>query len=109
MRNGVTVRRSYFFTVLLVFICAGCKGQKPFGTNLLVKQTTIPMPGIKGRIDHLDINLKEKIVYVAALGNNSLEIVDINKGKVLHSITGLMNHRESHIYRNCRRSLCQCW
>jgi WD40 repeat protein len=47
------------------------------------------MPGIKGRIDHLDINLKEKIVYIAALGNNSLEIVDITKGKILHSITGL--------------------
>ena len=85
----MTVRRSYFFIILLVFICTGCKGQKPFGTNMLAQQTTIPMPGIKGRIDHLDINLKEKIVYIAALGNNSLEIVDINKRKVLHSITGL--------------------
>ncbi|GAC1418241.1 MAG: hypothetical protein NVS9B7_05840 [Flavisolibacter sp.] len=47
------------------------------------------MPGVIGRIDHMDVNLKSGIVYVAALGNNSLEIVDLAKGKVLHSIKGL--------------------
>jgi len=85
----MTVRRTYLFITLLVLICAGCKAQDPFGANLLIQQTTIPIPGIKGRIDHLDINLKEKIVYIAALGNNSLEVVDIAKGKVLKTIIGL--------------------
>ncbi len=47
------------------------------------------MPNVNGRIDHMDVNLKEEIVYIAALGNNSLEIIDIRKGKLLHSITGL--------------------
>jgi len=81
--------QTFFLLICFTDIYWGCKGQKPFGQNLLAKQTTIPMPGVKGRIDHLDVNLKEKIVYVAALGNNSLEIVDIDKGKVLHSIKGL--------------------
>jgi DNA-binding beta-propeller fold protein YncE len=49
----------------------------------------IPMTSVKGRIDHLDVNLKSKIVYVAALGNNSVEATDISKGTVLHSIKGL--------------------
>ena len=44
-----------------VFFCLGCKGQKPFGENQLIKQATIPIPDVKGRIDHLDINLKGKI------------------------------------------------
>ena len=78
-----------FFLTCFVYIYSGCKGQKPFGENFLIKQTTIPMSGVKGRIDHLDVNLKEKIVFVAALGNSSLEIVDIVKKKVLHSIKGL--------------------
>ncbi|HET7000101.1 MAG TPA: YncE family protein [Puia sp.] len=47
------------------------------------------MLSVKGRIDHMDVNLKNQIVYVAALGNNSLEVVDIPGGKVIHSITGL--------------------
>jgi hypothetical protein len=72
-----------------VFFFSGCKGQKPFGENQLIRQSIIPMLGVTGRIDHMDINLNEKIIYVAALGNNSLEIVDITKGKTLHSIKGL--------------------
>jgi len=75
--------------VYYVFFCSACNGQKPFGENQLIKEAIIPMNGVKGRIDHLDVNLEEKIIYVAALGNNSLEIVDIVKGNVLHSIKGL--------------------
>src|SRR6266404_8055916 len=78
-----------FLLICFEYIYLGCKGQKPFGENLLVEQTTIPMNGVKGRIDHMDVNLKEKIVYVAALGNNSVEVVDINKGKILQSIKDL--------------------
>lgn len=75
--------------IVFLYLCPGCKGQKPFGQNLLSEQMTIAMAEVKGRIDHLDANLKEKIVFVAALGNNSLEIVDINKGEVIYSIKGL--------------------
>ena len=94
-----------FFLTCFVYIYSGCKGQKPFGENFLVEQTTIAMPGIKGRIDHLDVNLKEKIVFVAALGNNSLEIVDIVKKKVLHSIKGLDEPQGVHIYHSSRKFL----
>jgi WD40 repeat protein len=46
----------------------------------------ISLPSVKGRIDHMDVNIKDRIVYVAALGNNSVEVVDIAKGIVMHSI-----------------------
>ena len=58
---------------LSVFSFTGCNGQKPFGENYLQLSKKIQLPNVKGRIDHLDINLKEQIIYVAALGNNSLE------------------------------------
>jgi hypothetical protein len=79
-------------TCLLIFslyIFTGCKGQKPFGQNLVTEQATIALPAVKGRIDHLDADVNKKIVYVAALGNNSLEVVDIKAGKKIHSIAGL--------------------
>ena len=66
-----------------------CKGQKPFGTEHLTLEKLIEMPGVNGRIDHMAINLTTNTVYVAALGNNSVEIVDLNKGSVVHSIKGL--------------------
>src|SRR5205809_7099899 len=74
---------------LSMFICASCNGQKPFGEDLLIKMASISMPNVKGRIDHMDINLKERTVYIAALGNNSLEVIDIGNAKKLQSITGL--------------------
>ncbi|TAN13046.1 MAG: YncE family protein [Chitinophagaceae bacterium] len=73
-------------------MCSGitsCKGQQTFGTQYLQFEKSILLPNVKGRIDHLAMNEKDKIIYVAALGNNSLEIVDLQKGKVIHTIKGL--------------------
>jgi hypothetical protein len=75
--------------ILPGFCFTGCKAQAPFGQNYLQVNKIIPLPNVKGRIDHLDINLREQILYIAALGNNSVEIVDLKKGKVIHTLTGL--------------------
>src|SRR3984893_1284102 len=52
-------------------------------------EATIRMPDVQGRIDHLSIDLKGQRLFVAALGNNSLEIVDLKQNKLIHSISGL--------------------
>jgi len=57
-------------------------------TNDLKLEKVIRLSSVKGRIDHMDMNIKGRIVYVAALGNNSVEVVDIMKGVVVHSIKG---------------------
>jgi len=49
---------------------------------------TIPMPNVKGRIDHMDVDVKGKRLFVAALENGSLEVVDLQAGKWLKSIPG---------------------
>jgi len=67
---------------------SGCKAQVR-GQQLLSLQKEIILPNVKGRIDHIDINLKDQIAYVAALGNNTLEVVDLKNGKVTGSIGGL--------------------
>ena len=50
---------------------------------------TIPLPGVKGRFDHFAIDAKGRRLFVAALGNNTLEVVDVAAGKHLKSIPGL--------------------
>lgn len=52
-------------------------------------QKTIPLPDVKGRIDHMAFDLDGKRLFVAALGNNTFEVVDVQAGKVVHTITGL--------------------
>jgi hypothetical protein len=77
-------------TILLPWLFfSSCQGQPSFGTGQLKLTGTIPMPDIKGRIDHMDVNLRDGLVYISALGNNTLEVVDLANGKLVHSISGL--------------------
>jgi hypothetical protein len=50
---------------------------------------TIPLPGVEGRIDHLAADLKGQRLFIAALGNNTVEVVDLRAGKRAHTIQGL--------------------
>ena len=50
---------------------------------------TVPLPDVEGRIDHMSIDLKNQRFFVAALGNNTLEIVDLKISKRVHTIPGL--------------------
>ena len=50
--------------------------------------STIALPGVKGRIDHLSVDVNGHRIFVAALGNDTVEIIDTQRDR--HgSITGL--------------------
>jgi WD40 repeat protein len=49
---------------------------------------TIPMPNVKGRIDHMDVDVKGQRLFVASLENGSLEVVDLRAGKWSKSVPG---------------------
>jgi DNA-binding beta-propeller fold protein YncE len=77
-------------SILITYgVVMGCQGQTNSGPQSLKLQKEIAMPGVKGRIDHIDVNVKGQIAYVAALGNNSLEVVNLKQGIVIYSIKGL--------------------
>lgn len=41
--------------------------------------STIPMPGVKGRIDHFSASPMEHRIFVAALGNDTVEVLDTQR------------------------------
>jgi YVTN family beta-propeller protein len=49
----------------------------------------IPVPGVAGRLDHFTADVKRKRLFVSALGNNTVEVIDTFAGKVIRSIKGL--------------------
>jgi DNA-binding beta-propeller fold protein YncE len=53
---------------------------------LLVQE--IPLPNVGGRIDHFTFDAKRRRVIGAALGNNTVEVVDTFAGRDIHSIAG---------------------
>ncbi len=50
---------------------------------------TVPLSNVEGRIDHMALDVKGQRLFVAALGNNSLEVIDVKNDKDVHSISGL--------------------
>src|SRR6266702_3501618 len=50
---------------------------------------TISLPGVEGRIDHMELDAAGERLFVCALGNNTVEVLDLRKGERIHSITGL--------------------
>ena len=49
----------------------------------------IPVPGVAGRLDHFTADAKRRRLFVSALGNNTVEVIDVFAGKVIQSIKGL--------------------
>lgn len=54
----------------------------------LVLTGAIPLPGVQGRIDHLAIDPKGRL-FISALGNNSVEVLDLAGGIRARSIAGI--------------------
>jgi DNA-binding beta-propeller fold protein YncE len=46
---------------------------------------TIGLPGVEGRLDHMDLDPATMHLFLGALENDSLEVVDVGAGKVIRS------------------------
>jgi len=72
--------------LLLALATVGGRGA---ASGPLRLETTIPLTDVQGRIDHLSVDLNGQRLFVAALGNNTVEVIDIKRAKRLHTIAGL--------------------
>ena len=84
--------------VLCLGLCCLAAAQTQKGPQPLKLVKTIPLPGVEGRIDHMNVDVRGKRLFLAALGNQSVEIVDVAAGKLLHSISGLGGDPEGIVY-----------
>jgi hypothetical protein len=78
-----------FFLAFFCFIagCMAAMGQLPAGSLRLERE--IPLPGVEGRMDHLAADVAGQRVFMAALGNGTVEVVDLAQGKRTAQIKGL--------------------
>ena len=61
-------------------------------------EKSIPLTKVQGRIDHMSADVAGGRLFVAALGNKTLEVIDWNSGKTIKSIGGL-DEPQGIIYR----------
>ncbi len=77
-----------FYLVLLVGLLACATTWQAAETSGLQQVQTIPLANVEGRIDHFSVDIQGKRLFVSALGNNTLEVIDLQAGKRATSISG---------------------
>ena len=82
------MRRSLLHVALVTAFCVYLNAVHAEEKALQLKQT-IALPGVEGRIDHFAVDSAGERLFVCALGNNSVEVIDLRKVERVHSITGL--------------------
>src|SRR5436309_1647472 len=73
------IMRAMLATAMIVLVSL----QSSSGQESLSLVRTIDLPRVEGRIDHLAIDLAGQRLFVAALGNNTVEVVDLQTGRVI--------------------------
>lgn len=74
--------------IVAVLMAFGCCATASDAAALQPVQS-IPLDGVEGRIDHMAIDGQGKRLYIAALGNNTVEVVDLVQGRQAGRIGGL--------------------
>lgn len=67
---------------VLVFLAMAADSASADGLRLV---QTIELPGVQGRLDHMDVDPTTQRLFLGALENDSLEVVDLAIGKVIRS------------------------
>jgi len=74
-------------SLTLIVLCAPfCQAQPKAPLTL---QQTILLPGVTGKFDHFAVDTERNLLFAAATGNHSVEVIDLKTNKVRQSITGL--------------------
>lgn len=79
--------RAFIITVAACCIVCVCAQPVPD----LRQTAATALPKVEGRIDHMAYDARTGRLFVAALGNNTVEVIDVRQAKVIHTITGLAN------------------
>src|SRR5881227_3270998 len=83
--NNISAGNLWSCTALLLIAGIAYAQDRP----ALRLETRIALPNINGRIDHLSADVKGHRLFVAALGNLTVEVLDVQSGKHLGTIPNL--------------------
>ena len=89
MRGNGTQMNVREAIVVMMVLLAWAPLARAQGNSPLKLEQTIPLPDVQGRIDHLSLDVGGQRLFVSALGNETVEVIDLKAGKRAHTISGL--------------------
>jgi YVTN family beta-propeller protein len=75
--------------VTSLILTVSAPAQTPAAVELLRLDSKIPLGPVRGRIDHMAIDVAHQRLFIAELGNDSLGVVDLATRKTIRTIGGL--------------------
>src|SRR5437870_10728412 len=89
----------------LLLLRGPAAGQEPPALSLT---TRIPLPNVKGRIDHSSVDVKGQRLFVAAVANHTLEVIDLKSSKQVRTITDLAEPQGVYYDASTNRLFVAC-
>lgn len=90
MKHQIRIAFGFLLLAAPGFWLSAQESSSPEPPRPLVLTEAVPMPGIQGRFDHFGFDGKNRLI-VSALGNNTVEIVDISARLRSQSIPNIPN------------------
>jgi DNA-binding beta-propeller fold protein YncE len=90
---------------VLLLLAGVVRGQEPKALSL---KGRIDLPSVEGRIDHLSADLRSQKLFMAALGNHSVEVLDVQSGKRIRTLSGLAEPQGIYFDPSTNRLFVAC-
>jgi len=81
--------KSAIATLFLVTMLAWSGSAAAQDSPVLSLKSHIALPNVKGRIDHFSVDVKGQRLFMAGVGNHTLEVIDLQSGKRVRTIPDL--------------------
>jgi len=73
----------------LALACLAFPAELTAAGEPLIPIGSIPLKGVEGRLDHLTFDTRSQRLFVAALENHTVEVLDLPRRRRIHQITGI--------------------
>jgi len=77
-------------------------------SKTLTLRTRVELPDVAGRIDHFSADLTGNRLFIAALGNQTIEVLDVRKGKRLGTIRDVAEPQGVLVHSAANRLFVAC-
>ena len=89
LMDTAAARRLAAKACFLALACLAFPAHYAAARDPLVQIDSIPLKSAEGRLDHLAYDARSQRLFVAALENHSVEVIDLYRRRRVHQITGI--------------------
>src|SRR5215469_9046421 len=84
--SGMKFATAILFFASLLVLGGSAAAQE---SQVLSLAGRVELPNVKGRIDHFGVDVKGQRLFMAGVGNHTLEVIDLQAGKRVRTLTDL--------------------